>query len=65
MPWAYPGEGNKPKGFVNAHAHLLGAFVRGMGGDRTTTVDSGPDRPTVAVRLVMDEADAYAGRRPT
>jgi 5-methylthioadenosine/S-adenosylhomocysteine deaminase len=50
-------------GFVNAHAHLLGAFVRGMGGDRSTTVGSGSDRPTAAVRLVMEEEDAYAAAR--
>lgn len=50
-------------GFVNAHAHLLGAFVRGMGGDRATTLGAGGNRPTVAVRLAMQEEDAYAAAR--
>ena len=50
-------------GFVNAHTHLLGAFVRGMGGDRATTLGASGNRPTVAVRLAMDQEDAYAAAR--
>lgn len=50
-------------GFVNAHAHLLGAFVRGMGGDRATTPRATAERPTVAVRLAMSEEDAYCAAR--
>ena len=50
-------------GLVNTHAHLLGSFVRGMGGDRATAVGATSDRPTVAIRLAMREADAYAAAR--
>jgi len=50
-------------GLVNTHAHLLGSFVRGMGGDRATAVGATPDRPTLAIRLAMTEADAYAAAR--
>jgi 5-methylthioadenosine/S-adenosylhomocysteine deaminase len=50
-------------GLVNTHAHLLGSFVRGMGGDRATAVGATSERPTVAIRLGMTEADAYAAAR--
>ncbi len=50
-------------GLVNTHAHLLGSFVRGMGGDRSTAVGASSDRPTVAIRLAMTETDAYAAAR--
>lgn len=50
-------------GFVNTQAHLLGAFVRGMGGDRATTPSATAERPMVAVRLAMSEDDAYSAAR--
>lgn len=50
-------------GLVNAHGHLIGAFVRGMGGDRSTTVGASSERPTAAIRLAMEEADTYAAAR--
>ncbi len=50
-------------GFVNTHAHTLGCFTRGMGGDRFPAPGSSSLPATSAIRLVMGEEQAYAAAR--
>ena len=50
-------------GFVNTHAHTLGCFTRGMGGDRFSAPSSSSLPPTSAIRLQMGEEEAYAAAR--
>ena len=50
-------------GLVNTHAHTLGCFTRGMGGDRFSALDSSSLPATSAIRLQMGEEEAYAAAR--
>ncbi|MCQ3803007.1 MAG: amidohydrolase family protein [bacterium] len=50
-------------GFVNTHAHTLGCFTRGMGGDRFSALSPSALPPTSAIRLEMGEEEAYAAAR--
>jgi 5-methylthioadenosine/S-adenosylhomocysteine deaminase len=51
-------------GFVSAHSHLIGGYVRGVGADRFVNV-GGSARVMISTRLrqAMDEAACYAGAR--
>ncbi len=50
-------------GFVNTHSHILGAFVRGLGTDRSVAVDMPRDRPARRIRQTLDEDAAFAAAR--
>lgn len=51
-------------GFVNAHAHLVSALTRGLGGDRFLTGGvPGGREISHAIREALDAGTAYAGTR--
>src|SRR5688572_28186438 len=51
-------------GFVNVHSHLLGGYVRGLGGEQFVTVGAAlSDRLSTRLRGVMDEESCYYGAR--
>jgi len=52
-------------GFVSAHDHLVGVYVRGLGRDRFINVSAGsPDDPlSKPIREAVDEEAAYYGTR--
>ena len=54
-------------GFVNAHDHLVGVYVRGIGRDRFINVDVGsPEDPlSKPIREAVDEEAAYHGTYST
>ncbi|GIW07159.1 MAG: amidohydrolase [Dehalococcoidia bacterium] len=51
-------------GFISAHSHLIGGYVRGVGADRFVNV-GGSAAAMISTRLrqAMDEAACYAGAR--
>ena len=59
---AYPNDLLLP-GFVNTHAHTLGCFTRGMGGERFSALNPSSLPATSAIRLEMGKEEAYAAAR--